>query len=142
MFAFILSASYFIPARLNVRNHPNELTCRRSVSSNWRAWSLFASLIGSNDRSNGKWKLRCWRHRVTRRSINIDQHPMFVTKTTAVRLHPGMCLRAQRSDAIMRMFERILSGANVAKALLSNSDRISFGEDYAKRNESALRSGK
>ena len=37
-----------------------------------------------------------------------------------------MCLCIWRNDLIVYAFERILSGANVAKASLSNDDRVSF----------------
>ncbi len=47
---------------------------------------------------------------------------MFVSKTTPVRLHLRMCLRAQRNDAILYGFGRILSGANIAWAMAALAD--------------------
>ena len=53
---------------------------------------------------------------------------MFVSETTNVLSYLRMCLCRRRSDSIVYAFERILSGANVAKLLLSDIDCISFDE--------------
>jgi hypothetical protein len=57
---------------------------------------------------------------------------MFVSETTNVSSHLRMCLCIWRSDSIVYAFERILFGANVAKPLLSDVDRMRFDEHWAK----------
>lgn len=57
---------------------------------------------------------------------------MFVSETTNVLSHLRMCLCIWRSDSIVYAFERVLYGANVAKPLLSDVDRISFDEHLVK----------
>lgn len=42
---------------------------------------------------------------------------MFVSKTTAVRLHRRRRSCAQRSDAVLSLIDRVLSGINVAKPM-------------------------
>ena len=57
---------------------------------------------------------------------------MFVSETTNVSSYLRMCLSIWRSDSIVYAFERILFGANVAKSLLSDVDRIGFDEHGAR----------
>jgi hypothetical protein len=53
---------------------------------------------------------------------------MFVSETTNVSSYLRMCLSIWRNDSIVYAFERILFGANVAKLLLSDVNRIGFDE--------------
>ena len=79
----------FIPAKLSEYNRLNELTCRHCVASNWRAKSwIDADAARACKRSLAGGRLPA-------RAASGPIFRMFVSKTTAVRLHPRMRPGAQ-----------------------------------------------